>query len=108
MFPLGRIVAAPKEFSEVLDLCADFVRGAVRRGGGNVLVFPPGFDAIRRLRSMLKELMEKRDGRYQTQILHSFGGDERSGLGSIGFGFFLFRSAADVACGMQVVQSLSV
>ena len=71
MFPLERIVAAPQEFPEVLDICTDFVRGAVRNGGGNVVVFLLVFDAILRLRSMLNQLMEKRDGRYQTQMLHS-------------------------------------
>ena len=70
-FPLERIVAAPQEFSEVLDICADFVRAAVRNGGGNILVFLPGFDAILRLQSMLRQLMEPRDGRYQAQRLHS-------------------------------------
>ena len=70
-FPLDRIVVAPQEFSEVLDICADFVRAAVRNGGGNILVFLPGFDAILRLQSMPRKIMEPRDGRCQAQRLHS-------------------------------------
>ena len=68
---MERIVAAPQEFSEVLDICADFVRAAVRNGGGNILVFLPGFDAILRLESLLDQLMEPWDAWYQTQRLHS-------------------------------------
>ena len=69
MYPLARIVAAPREMTQVLDICADLVRGAVRNGGGNVLVFLPGMEEIQRLRPMLPKVMQIRKqetGLYQS------------------------------------------
>ena len=71
MYKLERIVAAPKEFTQVLDVCADLVRGAVRNGGGHVLVFLPGMDQIQRLRTIIKKVWRPNDAPIETMTLHS-------------------------------------
>ena len=71
MYPLARVVDAPKEMIHILDICADLVRGAVRNGRGNVLIFLPGMEDILRLRSILKKGRQRRDPVIQIATLHS-------------------------------------
>ncbi|MDA8583593.1 hypothetical protein N9L68_05150 [bacterium] len=46
MHGLKRYVAAPRGASLIQDVSAHSVRAVVRRGGGNVLLFPPGIEEI--------------------------------------------------------------
>ena len=60
MYPISRVVAAPQDMNQILEICCDLVLGAIRNGGGNVLVFLPGMWEIQRLRSEDSILSKRR------------------------------------------------
>ena len=71
MYPIERVVAAPKDTDQTLEICSDLVWGAIRSSVGNVLVFLPGMGEIQRLRSFVRRGRKRGDPKNRVIRLHS-------------------------------------
>ena len=65
MFPLRRVIVAPRKMDEILSLCAQLIIITLQKDFGNILVFLPGMDEILKL----EKLVQKKQGRHAPELL---------------------------------------